>query len=360
MARGVAMATVLLVGCAKVFGLDTLEPLSDGSVGQPCDPTSAHPTPCDKGAICVDGVCQNGGGNPDDGGVPEGGAAADAADDPRILASGQSSPTGVAIQDGTLLWTNLGDGRVMRCAAPDCAQAQPVATGESGPSAIVSVGANAFWISNDGVRGAVTGGGPVVPIVSATGLPPYLATDGTSLFFENAGNVYACPALLQACTAVAVFPSAQTSPGGMTVGNGRAYLAVSGSVIGCGVSGCASPTTIIPDVVAPTVVGVGAVAAFVADRSGQILSCPAAGGCGSSEVIVGSQSNIGAILVDGPNLYWLESMPAGSVKRCVPQTCLQSSDTLASNLQGPSAMVADATHLYFTVTQAGTVMRVSK
>ena len=356
MARGVAVAALLIVGCAQVFGVDNLASLSDGGIGQPCDLTSASPTPCGNGAVCVDGVCQNANGNPDDGG----GAEADAAPALRTLASSQSSPTGIAIQNGTLLWTNLGDGRVMRCTAPECTQPQPVVTGESGPSAIVGVGVNAFWISNEGVRGAVIGGGPAVPILPASGLPPYLATDGTSLFFEKDGNVYACPALLQSCAATAVFPSAQPSLGGMTVGNGRVYLAVSASVIGCGVSGCASPTTIIPDVVAPTVVGVGPVTAFVANSSGQILSCPATGGCGSSEVVVGSQSNVGAILVDGPNLYWLVSMPAGSLQRCSHPTCLQSSDTLASSLQGASAMVVDATYLYFTVTQAGTLMRVPK
>jgi hypothetical protein len=46
---------VLVTGCAKIFGVDDSGTLSDGGIGEPCDPNGSNATPCGQGLICIGG-----------------------------------------------------------------------------------------------------------------------------------------------------------------------------------------------------------------------------------------------------------------------------------------------------------------
>jgi Kelch motif len=48
-------ALVLVTSCAKIFGVDDTGTLSDGGVGEPCDPNSSNPTTCGQGLVCTGG-----------------------------------------------------------------------------------------------------------------------------------------------------------------------------------------------------------------------------------------------------------------------------------------------------------------
>lgn len=47
---------MLLAGCAKIFGVDDSGNLSDGGIGQPCDPSTTNGTPCGEGLTCIGGT----------------------------------------------------------------------------------------------------------------------------------------------------------------------------------------------------------------------------------------------------------------------------------------------------------------
>lgn len=75
---------------------------------------------------------------------------------PRVLASGQSFPTGIAIHASHVYWTSRGSGEVWRTLKDGSGTPERVASEQRSPGAIVAGADALFWV-NEGERGARTG-----------------------------------------------------------------------------------------------------------------------------------------------------------------------------------------------------------
>jgi hypothetical protein len=103
------------------------------------------------------------------------------------VAEGQSSPWGVAAIDGTLYWTNLGDGTIHR-AKPDGSSATVILGGEDGASCLVADATYLYWVSDKGVRRVERAGG--TPKTIGFGSAHLgIAIDDVSVYFTDGSRI---------------------------------------------------------------------------------------------------------------------------------------------------------------------------
>jgi hypothetical protein len=224
---------------------------------------------------------------------------------------------------------------------------------------VTALSGSVFWLTPSELWGISASGGQPMPIASGTA-PAFLGNDGQRVFFETGGNVSWCLATLDACTPTAVFPQSLQALSGLALGNGLVYALTSTEVLTCPFVGCSPPTTVTSGLFGLTSIAVSPAGLFIGDTGGQILACPLGGSCASPEVIAANETNPSSMLVDGKMLYWLSPVPGGRVKRCDATMCGLTETVLADGQNTPTAMVADETYVYFTVTGEGAVKRVGK
>jgi hypothetical protein len=110
---------------------------------------------------------------------------------PIVIASGQTGPTGIAVDASNVYWTT-GDGNVMTCAIGGCpGSPTPVATGQDSPVGVASDGVEAYWATGNGsvMACAVAGcNGNPTTFASGQNAPLAVAVDATNIYWVNNGD----------------------------------------------------------------------------------------------------------------------------------------------------------------------------
>jgi hypothetical protein len=116
---------------------------------------------------------------------------------PTVLAASQMQPTGMGIAGDWLAWTNLGDGSVLGCQLPSCATKVTYATGLQSPAFIAVDADNVYWTTQgvDPDRAGAVWSCPRAgcatapsPLVTGETYASVIAVDGGYLYWSNGGH----------------------------------------------------------------------------------------------------------------------------------------------------------------------------
>lgn len=292
------------------------------------------------------------------------------------LASGQSSPTGIAIDKQFVYWA--GGSSVMKVAIGG-GNAQQLASGQINAWGIAVDGTNVYW-SNSGTQGQTDGkikwcaeSGACtpadIPKTPTLGQPQALAVGGTGLFWVDFGDGQIwqaetnppgnpvnltltpppTPSPQQPWAIAADATNIYWTDFGKGAGTGSVYQSDHN---GGGV------TTIAAAQAAPAGIAVDAQNVYwVNSGDGSVWSRPIAGG--NPTQLATKQPAPRFIAVDSTNVYFTNSGD-GTVMRCATGGCNSAPATIASGQAGAAGIAADGANVYWAATGAGTIMKLVK
>ncbi len=247
-----------------------------------------------------------------------------------VIASGQSNPTSIAVDDTNVYWTNdVTAGSIMRAPLTG-GIVTVISSGQDSPVPLAVGGGVVYWsnASGDILNAPTTGASITDPNVTAhlQGTPSSLVVSGSSLWWTDAlnGMVHSCDAPAAGC------------PDGINM----MY------------AGDTQPTSIAIDT--------GSVWWLSAWSGGRVEQCTANACTGTSEALVENQTGVHALTIDATNVYWTMPDRVLTASRLIPDGGAAIVTTLASGMARPWGIAVDATDVYFTNLNGGTVMKVSK
>jgi hypothetical protein len=329
-----------------------------------------------QGGACMAGVCQ-----------------------PVVLASGQSTPFGIAVDSKNVYWTNSSDGTVSKCAIEGCSNNPTVlASGQAEPAAIRTDSLNVYWVDQARTfdAGAVAkcsvdgcGQSPTTVAGGQSFPGDNLALFGDAVYWASMsldGTVSILSCSKEGCTGTpSVLSWGQDTVLELAVNSMGFYWTTDSYVLTCFLGGCNNQT--VDGGPRVTVLAQPANGSLTIDSTnvywtvpdatnGQVLSCPITG-CAQGpdgglviNTIATGQIWPWEIAVDATSVYWLNNggsgMHNGSIDKCPLTGCPPNADggtnqiVLASGQTSPSALAIDHTSVYWTDQNAGTVMKVAK
>lgn len=306
-------------------------------------------------------------------------ATCDGCATPAVLATCQSLPGALAIDDVSVVWINEGvvdipqhqkepatfkDGAVVRCDASGCGNApSPIVVGIANVwmrSFAVASGSSHYGAGND-LFTADNSACTNAP-ASAEAFGYSYAADDVSLYFTtwNDNRVYACSGPCTSTTLLWTAPTVNVFTMGIAVDATDAYWTTShGEVYRCAKSGCAGSPTLVTH----TLAGMDAItlddANVYTTTGGHLLACPKTG-CTTPMVLTAIHPPTTNLVTDGANLYWtaLTGAMEGGVFRCAVTGC--SAPDLIARVVQPGGIALDATRVYWSDTASGTVSSLPK
>ncbi len=302
------------------------------------------------------------------------------------LACKQDTPSGLAVQNGIVYWTNYdaaansgnasGSGGAIMSVPTSGGTPTTVVPDQDYPWAITVDSNNIYWTNYDN-DGAVSGGttemgtvlqsslngGNVITLASTLEDPYGIAVDASNVYFTTyaGGRVKKVPI---GGGSVTVLAENLNNPCYLAVIGGNLYWTNygDGTVQTIPTSGTApgTPTTLATDAAGNNANGIavsGSTVFFAASNDpGAIWTIPTTGGAKPS-VIANKQDNAWGLTVHGGNVYWTNNDSPGELVS-VPMAG-GTTTTLATFLDDPTAVAADGTGVY-TAGDGGHIWRISQ
>jgi hypothetical protein len=162
------------------------------------------------------------------------------------VVSGQSGPTGVALDPNNIYWADSAGGTIDTVPLAGGSQTT-LSSGMNNPFGVAVDSNNVYWANSVGgtIEKVPTGGGAPSLLASGQSSPKGVAVDGTYVYWANAmaGTIERVPTAGGMPTIVA---SGQNAPTGVAVDSGSVYWANSGAgTIDAAPLGGGSPTTLV-------------------------------------------------------------------------------------------------------------------
>jgi len=290
------------------------------------------------------------------------------------LACNQDTPSGLAVSNGVLYWTQYDTGQSIMSVPVTGGTPTTVVSNQDYPWAIAADANNIYWTNydNDGaVSGGTTnagqvlqapvGGGTVITLQMGLEDPYGIAIDSQNVYFTTyaGGRVKKVPI---GGGTVVTLAQGLNEPCYIAASGGNVYWSNYGDgtvqTISASGTGPGTPTTLATDDAGDNANGVavsGSTVFFAASNSpGGVYSVSASGG--SSTLLAGKQDDPWGLATDGTNVYWTNNDNPGELVS-VP-IAGGTPTTLATMLIGPTGVAADGTGVYVTG-NGGHVWRIS-
>jgi hypothetical protein len=346
-------------------------PVGDGPQGDsPCGDTRTDPHNC--------GVC----GNDCLGGACESSVCVPLASD--VLATGQHNPAGVAVDETSVYWVNLGtyapsdagkyvDGQIMKCSKAGCNNDPTVlATGSWNGMAKVALDATSvYWFATGLVLKCPLDGCSGSPVVLWSGqdvLSDIVVAGGNVYFADlTQSQILACP--VDGCGAspdvawtFADGGAADEAPLGIAADATNLYFTTTASdVYTCAVSACMATGRLLvtPNALIVAQIAVDTTNVYFTEAvglaNGHVFAFNKAGDSMLTTLLDGLNFPVG-IATDGTDLYFTEqgapvdggALGTGRVARCAVMGCNNMATALAGYVTQPQGIALDDSNVYWT------------
>jgi hypothetical protein len=290
------------------------------------------------------------------------------------LACNQDTPSGLAVSNGVVYWTNYDTGQNVMSVPVTGGTPAIVASNQDYPWAIAVDAKNVYWTNYDNagaVSGGTTnsgavlqtpiGGGTVTTLTTGLEDPYGIAVDSKNVYFSTyaGGRIKKVPI---GGGTVTVLAENQPNPCYIAVSGGNVYWTnyANGTVSTVPTSGTgpSTPTVLATDAAGDNANGIGVYGATVffaaSNPNGVIWSVPTTGG--SAKALTPNQDYPWAVAVDSTNVYWVNDVDPGSLLS-VPLAG-GTVTTLAAGLVSPTAVAVDSTGVY-TAGEGGHIWRIT-
>ena len=289
---------------------------------------------------------------------------------PITLASGQTQPSGIALDPvaggGRVYWTNRADQGTVHSVAGTGGEVTTLATDQARPGGIVVDATSVHWAN----AGVTAGTGQIMSVAKDADAaaptvllanqqtPMVLTQRGTRLFWSNSVNAVGSIGSVDVSGSdPIVVVGDQDQPSGVVADETGVYWAVmdSGEVRKCFAVPCVTVQVMGTGIGSPLGIAVDTVFVYWTSLDGKVAKANKV----TKEVtdLATGQSLPVGVAVDGTHAYFANNM--GSTICRVPKIG-GAVEELASGQNGPFAVAVDNDAVYWVTQNGGTVMKVAK